>query len=953
MPDFRYIGLGEEINAAVSSEIKADTWLIYPTERSCREAITAFQESWQPLNVSFLSMDEFKQKVIYSNQIRLQEEKRLVCLFQAMTPEDREVFHIEKYPDLIDWGQHFFELFEELAEECVDAENLLQKMLDNDFSYQEWQLETYTRMLAIFQQYQRFISEKGYTDAIFDKRITNLHLPPEIKRYVFVNQYYYTGLETSVISQIEAGARQVIVFYQGCAQWLDEGSLKSSELSLEEAFPNKELPFRVKVYQSPNAWQMALSFLSNYTPQPASDKQKHFIIDNKFLQQPYCKVFNNEVFQMAEPHFIHRTALCHFFQTLADGLEKLVQAEGKTLIKLDWLLQAIGMGGFIRYFRADWDNRKTDRFIGFICSFSDRDVLYLDLKLDILKLREFASSEAEQVELLEEILALLSRFSRVRSIRQMLELIDVKGGIEIRKLMSQEELECSNLPEAFYEALANFMSMDELALVDDWQALYPGMQISTGILNLFMTFIKPKRYRYFYQDAAKPSAGITNLMDTRNLRSDKVTFLNLVEGELPGGRESVWLFNEKQRKAIGLKTWEDIRNWERYYFYRLLAGSEEVEFYTVSNQEKNIEPSSFINELTLYADSRTDAEKTDWQPAELPAQILLINWLRTDEANSLSAKVSEDVISSAGFFNLPCDPETDFGDKQVVSLSWSACEHFIRNPFLYYLQDLKKLKERTVKQEETMGRKMFGTMLHKYLNVINQRLAEKHQGVFSMKWEWINRDFLAGNLKAALAEPLLFYQIPRNYNQDYLNELITPFLIKTASWFFHVGLAQDADFQNQFITLIPETDDLTQLEWQYKLLIGPDQNAHKLGVAIRGKADLRLETKAKRFIIDFKTGEADILQLLFYMWFYYLIEQPELKNRVRAAFYKLMDKKLDWLDYKPKTDPSDLIRKLSSALDDIVRNGFAPASTAKQRKYLISVTRADLMRGAALDEDSE
>jgi len=225
--------------------------------------------------------------------------------------------------------------------------------------------------------------------------------------------------------------------------------------------------------------------------------------------------------------------------------------------------------------------------------------------------------------------------------------------------------------------------------------------------------------------------------------------------------------------------------------------------------------------------------------------------------------------------------------------------------------------------------------------------------VFSMKWEWINRDFLAGNLKAALAEPLLFYQIPRNYNQDYLKELITPFLINTASWFFHVGLAQDADFQNQFITLIPETDDLTQLEWQYKLLISPEENAHKLGVVIRGKADLRLETKAKRFIIDFKTGEADTLQLLFYMWFYYLIEQPELKNRVRAAIYKLMDKKLEWLDYKPKTDPSDLIRKLSSALDDIVRNGFAPASTAKQRKYLISVTRADLMRGAALEEDSE
>jgi len=953
MPEFRYINLGENINSAVTPELQDGTWLIYPTERSCREAMALFQEHWQPLSISFLSMDEFKQKVIYSNQIRLQDEKRLVCLYQAMTAEDKAVFHIEKYPDLIDWGQHFFSFLEELAEECVDAENLLKRMVDNDFSYQQWQLENYQRMLAIRNQYQDFITAKGYTDFIFDQHISNLHLPLDTKRYVFVNQYYYTKLEQTIIEQIEAKNKQVIIFYQGCREWLNEETLKSAEFPLEEAFPQNELPFKLKLYQSQNAWQIALSFLQNQNSEQPKNHNIHFIIDGRFLQQAYSKVFDKTKYQHAEPQPMHQTKLCHFFQIWAKGLENLIFDKGKRLIKLDWLLQAIGMDGFIAYFRPEWDERQLDKFTAFICRFSENDVLYLDTGLEIIKLKPFENSAPECVDLLKVIMALLIRLAKTNSIRNMIEIIDSKDGISIKDLLSDEEKHCSNLLESFYEGLANFMSMDELALVKDWQSLYPNMEVSAGILDLFMTFIKPKTYRFYFQDVSKPTATVTNLMDTRNLQAEKVTFLNLVEGELPGGREAVWLFNEKQRKAIGLKTWEDIRNWERYYFYRILASAKEVELYTIFSQDKNIEPSSFMNELTLFTAGKEGQEKPDWQPAELSADTLLLNWLRTEQENPLSEEVSTSEIDAGTFFYLPFDQQFDLGANQRINLSWSACEHFIKNPFLYYLRDLKRLRERTVRQDETMGRKMFGTMLHKYLNVITKRLAEQHDGVLSMKWEWISREFLSNNLKAALADPLLYFQIPRNYNQEYLKELLTPFLIETASWFFRVGLAKTEDFQNEFITIIPETDSLTDYERRYKLLIKSEDNQHEIAIAIRGRADLRLETKSKRFIIDFKTGESDALQLMFYMWFYYLIEQPELSPVIRAAIYKLMDKQLEWLDYKAKPDPSKLIAKINDALDSMVQTGYAPAATVSQRRYYIDITRADLLRGISTEKETE
>jgi hypothetical protein len=241
MPEFRYIKLGEDIVEAVKQEFRKDTWLIFPTERSCREALTAFQEQWQAINIGFLSMDEFKQRVIYSDRVLLQDEKRLVCLYQAMTAEDRANFHIEKYPDLIDWGQHFFSFFEDLAEECVEPDELLRRMQNLEFTYQEWQLINYERMLTIRRQYAEFINARDYSDAIFDNTIPNLHLPQDISSFVFVNQYYYSKLEKTIIEKLEEKRRKITVWYQGCADWLNENSLKSSEVVLPEAFPGESL----------------------------------------------------------------------------------------------------------------------------------------------------------------------------------------------------------------------------------------------------------------------------------------------------------------------------------------------------------------------------------------------------------------------------------------------------------------------------------------------------------------------------------------------------------------------------------------------------------------------------------------------------------------------------------------------------------------------------------------
>jgi hypothetical protein len=938
---------------AIKAEFTTDTWLIFPTERSCREALTAFQAQWQPLNINFLSMDEFKQRVIYSDAILLQDEKRLVCLYQAMTPEDRAVFHIEKYPDLIDWGQHFFELFEDLAEECVAADALYQRMQNLEFSYQEWQLQNFERMLAIRSRYQTFIAAKGYADDIFDRHISNLRLPADVRRFVFVNQFYYSQLEQAIITRIEERRLKAVIYWQGKADWWNESKLRSGDLVLAEAFPEEVLPFTIKVFESTNLWQMALSFLNNFSPQLPEPKDRHFIIDAGFLQQAYHQVFSKQYFHYAEQEPVHKTRLFHFLQTVGKGLENLLYVNGKLMVRLDWLLQAIGMNGFISYFRPGWESSQADSFTGFVCKFSENDILYLDVELNVLDLTNYKECTEENRLLLTDIMELLKHLAKIGTAGSLANSIDDKHGIRINELLSADEKTCSTLQECFYEGLASFTAMDELALVDDWQMLYPGMPLSAGIFDLFLSFLKPRKYRLNRKEEYQPVVTITNLLDTRNLQAEKVTFLNLTENVLPSGRTPVWLFNEKQRKVIGLKTWDDIRNWERHYFYRLIASAKQIEFYTIANQDKDIEPSSFLCELYQFSQIKQDKGKAVWQKCALPADTLFRNRFHDNADSPLAAHRNLSDLNPSAFFSLPCNIEKDFGGKQMISMSWSVCNHFLHNPFLYFLQDNQKLRSRILNVEETLGRKMFGKLLHLYLMVITQRLAEQHNGVLSMKWEWINNDFLTRNLEHTLAKPLLAYQLPANYNRHYLSELMSPFLIDTAAWFFHVGLAREQDFAESITVLIPESEDSTLAEQQYKVLLSPEDTGLGIGISIRGRADLRLETQQKRFIIDFKTGGYDELQLLFYKWFYYLIEQPELEDKVRTAVYRLLDKDMDWLELKRAYSKDKLKPALLDSMKGITLQGYEPDCKGTNQWDAVDITRVDLLGNITYDEEQE
>ena len=76
-----------------------------------------------------------------------------------------------------------------------------------------------------------------------------------------------------------------------------------------------------------------------------------------------------------------------------------------------------------------------------------------------------------------------------------------------------------------------------------------------------------------YAQVNSKRVGITNLEDTRNIQYEKIAVLNLIEGKIPAVRQIPFLFTEKQRKIMNLKTYEEIKLREKYYFLRLVLNS--------------------------------------------------------------------------------------------------------------------------------------------------------------------------------------------------------------------------------------------------------------------------------------------------------------------------------------------------------------------------------------------
>jgi len=682
MPVIKAIDLSDDIIVASLQEVSDGAVLIYPTKSSAQLAMQMYQPSWNLEHVHFWTMEEFKSRVIVPDAAYLQDEKRLLCLYQVLSEEDKESFHINNYDDVIEWGRHWFDFFTELCEEDLSPETLQSKVSQNEFYLQIWQENYIGRILDIRDRYQSLVNSKQFTDKIFYYDLAHYRPIPGFETYIFVNQYYYTALERKIIERLENAGNRVTILFHGQADWIDPSTLKSKPFDIEAVIRSKKHRMQnLTVHELQNQDQMVLHFLSKRD----ASQPRNVLVDRRFSTEAYQSLFDPRDFAYPMPHSIVETPLYQMLVCIGEHLESLIIESELIYIPINQIFTALSQEWFIKYYCPDWTHIEQSLLLRELSVLTEDDYLYLDLDLDVFDPKDHPERSHYLRTMLRPHFALLRQFLQIRSIVALSDLFDNPDGIVLRQIIPSDLFDFTDICGQFYERLANFRAIEHLKIVEQWDSIFAGdsKSVAAGLIRLFLQYLRTAQIKLPSDLDRSPSYTISSLLDTRNQSYDSAVIFHAIEGELPSNPASVWLLNETQRRFLGLKTWDDVRDWERYYFLRLVFSTPTVDIYSYKNQENDVEISSFVSELMHYTDTPIH---DDGEPGKgslkLPIASLYHSLLDStsleqhttaDQALSLqslsdSTICDHKLVNKDAFFTIPVDISTDFGKSHELRL---------------------------------------------------------------------------------------------------------------------------------------------------------------------------------------------------------------------------------------------------------------------------------------------
>ena len=921
MLKFKYVNFDQDIiNLIIDENKNENTLFLFPTVTSRNLAIKRYQNQWQFSNSDFMTLEDWKYSLFHPKHRLLKEEKRSLAFFLSLDEENKKFFNITDYFSSIEIGNNFFSFWEEINEELVEL-NKISEAIEKKTTSGNWQINTFEQMLIIRENYQKFIAKLKFSDKIFsykvdNYKVDNLLLNVEYDEIIVANQFYLTNLEKHLLKQMT----NVTMYYQIPPQILDTENLTMDHTFSAEMLTNIRTKKITEIRTSDN-----FSMICSLFEQIQQNAPKA-IIDFRFAKQSYSSFFSRDKFIANSSKSFTITSVYKFFYNIRKILENIIYRNNLHLIPLHIFLEAIIADDFIKYFCDDAEHTKEDitNYLYYLIEF---DYQYIDLELKFL---DVSKLEKESVTVLDKIMQFIVKAHNLKS---MVDFNSFIANFHLENIITGTEADYSNLKEIFAQIKSDFAILDKLGIVDNWQKIFNHKKFAANVMKLFLDYMKAKTLRENLSE--KRRLGITSLQDTRNLQYPKVFVLNVTEGILPPKRKVPFLLSENQRKILGLKTFEDIRLREKYYFYRLVAQSQEIVLFSNENEDENKEVSSFAEELRLHFD---DIYK-------------LINKLKFSFHNVYETYLGNNqlkvpkITNIEQFHKINFEQNYDIPDKKI-NLSFYKWRDLKENPFIYYMHHQMQIKERPKEIKPDFSSKFMGNLTHEIFTLIWQRIIELYQGnKIHHNFLNTNQNYVDDALKHIFSQNKeMIYKIPYNYSTKYFNHIFLPILKKGIMGFFSF-LHNNLDLSDKYITIFPETNKTSNC------FLG---KVNDFTVYLRGKADMRIESDKQKYIFDYKTGSNSSSkkksfeeQLLMYEQIYYLAHKEELSQAVKSYLYFVEKQENHEIKYTKKKPKEQVIeefkQQILQVIENMTTNGFVLGE--KTLKYEpLDITRRDLKR---------
>lgn len=895
--------------------------LIFPTRAAAEIARMRYEPRWNLEEIHWLTMEDFKRILLAQNRALAEDEKRLLSLWQVLTEEDKAYFHFSDYADIVEWGTNFFAFMMEFREAGRALTELKDLVLDPQLYIRAWQEEHINRMDGILNRYQAFLDALNMSDAIFCPSSEEVEVPWRNYRIIFVNQFYFSHLEQALARSCEGAGNEVLILSH-------EVNLKQDNWQMPEFEPENSprvegLAERIQIFECDSEEQAALAFLVHNQPQ-----SKVAIIDSTFHQKPYRALFPNALAGNANKLPISQTRL---FQVIS-FLVELASSQEKTpeFIPLSLIMRFCLDDSITPVLVEGWSSARQEKLNREVFRLADEDVILLDLNPEE-QFPEHPGKEnafSELVALGKKLFPVVRRIVEMRTLEELIGIFS--GDFDPESLASPQELEKTDILEQFWTSLANFQAIRSLGVVKDWGDIFrhPGI----GIFKLWHDFLKSKNLKLQQPEGSFTGWEITNLLDARNRSFERIAILQAVEGVLPQSPGSVWLLNESQRARLGLLSYETIRNWERYYFFRLILASNHAQIYCFRNLEQNQKPSSFVGELLQIVG-------VEIQKVKIPVDDIFRAYLAGREKHLGADEIFHASVDES-FCTLPSHPERDFGEKREIRFGSYDINMLSRNPFVWYIQSLRKIRGIRMNLSESLSPALFGTLMHYWFAEILGKEPSFHKNTEKLRQIFTNDVRLRQILSSIIHCRDFIYKLPKNYNEEFLNGIISDCLVASLKEFYFRFL--EPYLAGKQFELIPEGSRPVDEE-HYKLLTtinNLDQDYH---LKIKGRADLRINTPAKRYIVDFKTGSADATQLIFYEWYYELIDHPDRENMMESYFWMMLERRINSKETVKPISRKRFATDIGEQLLKCMESGYGVGKRSSDRDIMKNITRSDLI----------
>jgi CRISPR/Cas system-associated exonuclease Cas4 (RecB family) len=293
---------------------------------------------------------------------------------------------------------------------------------------------------------------------------------------------------------------------------------------------------------------------------------------------------------------------------------------------------------------------------------------------------------------------------------------------------------------------------------------------------------------------------VLGFLETRNIKFEKVFFLDVNEGVVPEMTKEDTLLPFKVRKLLGLPTYLDREKLMAYSFDTLIRGAQEVHLFYVENNEK--ERSRWVERL-LWERQKREGQSDD------KSYVKTIQYSIT-----LQGQRPRPILKS--------DPMIQF--LKDYTFSASCLDIYLRCPLQFYYEYVLRLREREIVSDE-LEREEIGLFVHQ---VLFDYFKEKLGQTLSVEDMSLNR-----------LEEIIHDRFEEHYGKDPTGEI---FLLRRQIW------SHLKDFiKNYQIPKIKEFP-LKILNLEQRLEVAEDS------FRLNARLD-RIEKRGERtVIVDYKTS---------------------------------------------------------------------------------------------------